>query len=78
MFAVLIISTKLAAMLTTVRSILLIIATPGSKPKKKATNRRSLTMVKSIERDPDVHSLYPRSKFNRVRHCGARYFEPTR
>lgn len=45
MFAVLIISAELAAMLAPVRSILLIIVTLFSKPKKNATNRRSLKMV---------------------------------
>ncbi len=61
MFAVLIISAELAAMLAPVRSILLIIVTLVSKPKKNATNRRSLKMVKSISRDSDVYSLHPRS-----------------
>jgi len=59
MFAVLIISAELAAMLAPVRSILLIIVTLVSKPKKNATNRRSLKMVKSIIRDSDVYSLHP-------------------
>jgi hypothetical protein len=63
-------------MLAPVRSILLIIVTLGCKPKKKATNRRSLKIVKSIERDSDVHSLYPYSKFNCVRHCSARFIKP--
>ena len=78
MFAVPIISTEIAAMLAPVRSILLIIVTSHSKPKKKATRRRSLKMVKSIERDLDVHSLYPCSQFNRVRRSGSRDIKPNR
>ena len=78
MFAVPIISTEVAAMLAPVRSILLIIVSSLSKSKKKATKRRSLKMVKSIERDSDVYSLYPCSQFNRVRRCGSRNIEPNR